>query len=264
MKDWINSMPDCLAVDMHGSVAALTLNRPDKRNALSDELVLGLQKFFDSMPAEVHAVVMQGQGGNFCAGLDLNELQETNMTQSFQTSKIGQRLNDTVQFSRVPVISVLKGAVIGGGLELAASTHVRVAEPSAYYALPEGTRGIFLGSGGSVRLPRIIGASAVIEMMLTGRVLDAQEAHDRMRLTHYLVEDGQGFEKALQIAEKITKNAPLANFAVIQAIPRIAEQDPASGLFTEMLMVGIAQDDDEAKKRLADFLLRKQGKVSKT
>jgi enoyl-CoA hydratase/carnithine racemase len=264
MKDWINSLPDCLAVDMHGAVAALTLNRPDKRNALSDELVLGLQKFFDSMPSEVHAVVMQGQGGNFCAGLDLNELQETNITQSFQTSKIGQRLNDTVQFSRVPVISVLKGAVIGGGLELAASTHVRVAEPSAYYALPEGTRGIFLGSGGSVRLPRIIGASAVIEMMLTGRVLDAQEAHHRMRLTHYLVEDGQGFEKALQIAEKITKNAPLANFAVIQAIPRIAEQDPAAGLFTEMLMVGIAQDDDEAKKRLADFLLRKQGKVSKT
>jgi enoyl-CoA hydratase/carnithine racemase len=114
-----------------------------------------------------------------------------------------------------------------------------------------------------VRLPRIIGASAVIEMMLTGRVLDAQEAHHRMRLTHYLVEEGNGLEKALVIAEKITKNAPLANFAVIQAIPRIAEQDPAAGLFTEMLMVGIAQDDDEAKKRLADFLLRKQGKVSK-
>jgi enoyl-CoA hydratase/carnithine racemase len=161
------------------------------------------------------------------------------------------------------VISVLKGAVIGGGLELASATHVRVAEPSAYYALPEGTRGIFLGSGGSVRLPRIIGASAVIEMMLTGRVLDAQEAHHRMKLTHYLVEEGEGFDKALALAEKITKNAPLANFAVIQAIPRIVEQDPAGGLFTEMLMVGIAQDDDEAKRRLADFLVRKQGKVSK-
>jgi hypothetical protein len=84
-----------------------------------------------------------------------------------------------------------------------------------------------------------------------------------MKLSHYLVEENQGFEKALQLAEKITKNAPLANFAVIQAIPRIVEQDPAGGLFTEMLMVGIAQDDDEAKRRLADFLLRKQGKVSK-
>jgi enoyl-CoA hydratase/carnithine racemase len=263
MNDWINSLPDCLAVEMRGNIAVLTLNRPEKRNALSDALVLGLQHFFDSIPSEVQAVVMQGAGGNFCAGLDLNELQETNITQSFHTSKIGQRLNDTVQFCRVPVISVLAGAVIGGGVELASATHVRVAEPSAYYALPEGTRGIFLGSGGSVRLPRIIGASAVIEMMLTGHVLDAQEAHNRMKLSHYLVEEGKGFDKAMGLAEKITKNAPLANFAVIQAIPRIVEQDPAGGLFTEMLMVGIAQDDDEAKRRLADFLLHKQGKVSK-
>jgi enoyl-CoA hydratase/carnithine racemase len=263
MKDWINSMPECLALEIRGTIAVLTLNRPDKRNALSEGLVLGLQFFFDTIPSEVQAVVMKGSGSNFCAGLDLNELQEINITQSFHTSKIGQRLNDSIQFCSVPVISVLNGAVIGGGLELASATHVRVAEPSAYYALPEGTRGIFLGSGGSVRLPRIIGASAVIEMMLTGRVLDAQEAHHRMRLTHYLVEEGEGFDKAITLAEKITKNAPLANFAVIQAIPRIVEQDPAGGLFTEMLMVGIAQDDDEAKRRLADFLVRKQGKVTK-
>jgi enoyl-CoA hydratase/carnithine racemase len=134
MKKWIDSMPDCLAIEMRGNIAVLTLNRPEKRNALSDALVLGLQHFFDSIPEEVQAVVMKGAGDNFCAGLDLNELQETNITQSFHTSKIGQRLNDTVQFSRVPVISVLKGAVIGGGLELASATHVRVAEPSAYYA----------------------------------------------------------------------------------------------------------------------------------
>lgn len=256
-------MPACLTVETRGSIAVLTLNRPEKRNALSDELVLGLQHFFDSIPSEVQAVIMKGEGGNFCAGLDLNELQETNIAQSFHTSKIGQRLNDSVQFCRVPVISVLSGAVIGGGLELASATHVRVAETSAYFALPEGTRGIFLGSGGSVRLPRIIGASSVIEMMLTGRVLDSEEAHNRMKLTHYLVDEGAGFDKALALAEKIIKNAPLANFAVIQAIPRIVEQDPAGGLFTEMLMVGIAQDDDEAKRRLADFLVRKQGKVGK-
>ena len=87
MKDWIDSMPDCLAVEMRGNIAVLTLNRPEKRNALSDALVLGLQQFFDSIPQEVQAVVMKGAGDNFCAGLDLNELQETNITQSFHTSK---------------------------------------------------------------------------------------------------------------------------------------------------------------------------------
>lgn len=260
---WPVALPDCVDVKRDGALAILTLNRMEKRNALSDALVLGLQTFFSSIPNDVQAVIMHGAGDNFCAGLDLNELKETDIAQSFETSQIGQRLNDMVQFCKVPVIAVLKGAVIGGGLELAAASHIRVAERSAYYALPEGTRGIFLGSGGSVRLPRLIGASTVMEMMLSGRVFDSQEAHDRLRLSHYLVDEGQGLAKALELAAKVTANAPLANFAIIQAIPRIVEQDPQAGLFTEMLMVGIAQDDDEAKRRLRDFLERKMNKVSR-
>jgi len=209
----------------------------------------------------VQGVIVHGSGDNFCAGLDLNELKESSVAESFHTAQIGQRLNDTVQFCKVPVVAVLYGAVIGGGLELAAAAHVRIAEKTAYYALPEGTRGIFVGSGGSVRLPRLIGAATVIEMMLSGHVYEAQEAHDRLRLSHYLVEPGTGLEKGIELARKIARNAPLANFAVIQAIPRIVEQDPQGGLFTEMLMVGIAQGDDEAKRRLRDFLERKEGKV---
>jgi len=260
-SNWPVPLPACVHVERRGSIAVLRLNRPEKRNALSDELVLGLQTFFSTIPADVHGVVMHGAGDNFCAGLDLNELKETNTAESFQTAIIGQRLNDTVQFCKVPVIAVLHGAVIGGGLELAAAAHVRIAEQGTYYALPEGTRGIFLGSGGSVRLPRLIGASTVIDMMLSGRVYEAAEAHQLLRLSQYLVDAGSGLERGIALAEKIAKNAPLANFAVIQAIPRIVEQDPSSGLFTEMLMVGIAQGDDEAKARLRDFLERKNGKV---
>jgi enoyl-CoA hydratase/carnithine racemase len=102
-----------------------------------------------------------------------------------------------------------------------------------------------------------------MEMMLTGRVYDAAEAHDRLRLTHYLVAGGQGLAQALTLAAKVAANAPLANFAILQALPRIVEQDPQAGLFTEMLMVGIAQDDDEAKRRLRDFLERKMNKVTR-
>jgi enoyl-CoA hydratase/carnithine racemase len=260
-NEWPVALPPCVQVQRHGAIAVLTLNRPDKRNALSDELVLGLQTFFSSIPSDVQGIVMHGAGDNFCAGLDLNELKETSVADSFETSQIGQRLNDAVQFCKVPVVAVLHGAVIGGGLELAAAAHVRVAETSAYYALPEGTRGIFLGSGGSVRLPRLVGASTVIEMMLTGHVYGADEGHQLLRLTHYLVEPGAGLAKGIELAEKIGRNAPLANYAIIQAIPRIVEQDPNAGLFTEMLMVGVAQGDDEAKRRLRDFLERKAGKV---
>jgi len=255
------ALPSCVQVEMRDTIAVVTLNRPEKRNSLSDELVLGLQTFFSSIPSHVQAVVMNGAGENFCAGLDLNELKESSVTESFETSKIGQRLNDTVQFCKVPVVAVLHGAVIGGGLELAAAAHVRVAETGAYYALPESTRGIFLGSGGTVRLPRLIGTSAVMEMMLTGRVYTAEEAHQLLRLTHYLVGPGEGLQRGIELAQKIASNAPLANFAIIQAMPRIAEQDPHGGLFTEMLMVGIAQGDDEAKRRLRDFLERKANKV---
>lgn len=260
---WPVALPPCVSVALDGQIAVLTLNRVAKRNALSDDLVLALQTFFSTIPATVQGVVVHGAGDNFCAGLDLNELKETNTVESFDTSIIGQRLNDTIQFCKVPVISVLHGAVIGAGLELAAATHIRVAEKTAFYALPEGTRGIFLGSGGSVRLPRLIGAATVIDMMLSGRVYEAHEAHTLLRLSQYLVEPGEGLAKGIELAKRVARNAPLANFSVIQAIPRIVEQDPHAGLFTEMLMVGVAQGDEEAKQRLRDFLDRNLDKVKR-
>jgi enoyl-CoA hydratase/carnithine racemase len=202
-------------------------------------------------------------GANFSTGPDLNELRETTVVENFRTSKIGQQLNDAVQFCTVPVIAVLQGAVIGGGFELAAAAPVRIAEPSAFYALPEGTRGIFLGSGGTARLPRLIGASTVIEMMLTGRACRASEGHQLLRFSHYLADERQGLRLATDLAEKIARNAPLANFAILQTIPRKAEQDPASILFTETLMVGIAQGDEEAKRRLRSFFDLKANKVTR-
>ncbi|MCR8547574.1 crotonase/enoyl-CoA hydratase family protein [Salipiger sp. P9] len=261
---WQAGLPECLSAETRGGIGILTLNRPAKRNALNDALVLGLETAFGNVPEEVRAIVLRGEGDHFCAGLDLNELREASMIESFHTSGIGQRLNNTLQFCRVPVVSVLHGAVIGGGLELAAASHLRVAEPSAFYGLPEGMRGIFVGSGGSVRLPRLIGAATVMDMMLTGRTYGAEEAHRDLRLTQYLVGPGEGLAKAMDLAERITRNAPLANFAITQALPRIVEQAPQEGLFTEMLMVSIAQNDEEAKRRLREFLVEKKNKVQRS
>lgn len=260
--NWPVGLPPCLSVERRKKIAILALNRPEKRNALSDELVLGLQSFFEGVPEDVQAIVLRGEGDHFCAGLDLNELKEP-VGVDFTTSMIGQRLNNTLQYCRVPIISVLHGAVVGGGLEIAAASHIRVAEKSAFYALPEGTRGIFLGSGGSVRLPRLIGVSAVMDMMLSGRVYNAEDAYNHLRLSQYLVDDGAGLESAVEIAEKVAENSKLSNFAIIQALPRIAENDPNTGLFTEMLMAAIAENDDDAKKRLREFLELKMNKVKK-
>jgi enoyl-CoA hydratase/carnithine racemase len=155
---------------------------------------------------------------------------------------------------------VLHGAVVGGGLELAAACHIRVAEASAYYALPEGSRGIFVGGGGSVRLTRLIGTSRMMDMMLTGHVYDAAEGQV-LGFSHYVVEPGTGLAKGLELAQRIAGNAPMTNFAVTHVLPRIAESDPASGYLTEALIAAIAQDGDEAKARLKAFLEKRAPKT---
>jgi enoyl-CoA hydratase/carnithine racemase len=261
-KKAIPDLPTSLAAEVDGDVAILRLNRPQKRNALDDVTVLGLESFFDALPGEAKAVLLVGEGDHFSAGLDLSELQERDIRDGIEHSRLWHRAFEKIQYGRVPVVAVLHGAVVGGGLELAAAAHVRVAERSAYYALPEGSRGIYVGGGGSVRLPRLIGVARMMDMMLTGRTYSAEEGL-AMGLTTYLVENGRGFERGLELAKRIAQNARLTNFAVLHALPRIAEMAPQSGFAVEALMSSIAQADPEAKARLNDFLEKRGPKVTR-
>jgi enoyl-CoA hydratase/carnithine racemase len=256
------TLPPTLAASRDGAVAILRLSRPQKRNALDDETVKGLRSFFADLDDDVRAVVLHGEGAHFSAGLDLGEVTgPTDLHRGILHSQMWHKAFHEIQFGRVPVFSALHGAVVGGGLELAASTHVRVAERSAYYALPEGQRGIFLGGGGAVRIPRLIGLPLVQDMMLTGRTLSADEGH-AAGISQYLVEDGQGLSRALALAHKAAGNAPMTNFAVLHALPQIAESNPAAGFFTESLMAAIAETTPEAQQRLRDFLEKRAAKVT--
>ena len=252
-----------LTLDVQGLVAHVRLNRPAKRNALNDALIAELHGTFISLPDSVRAVVLSGEGKHFSAGLDLSELSERSVAEGVMHSRSWHAAFEQVQFGRVPVIAVLHGAVVGGGLELAASAHIRVAEASSFYALPEGQRGLFVGGGGSARIPRLIGTSRMADMMLTGRVYDAAEGL-AIGLSQYVVEAGQGLAKAFALAEKIASNAPLSNFAVMHALPRIADMGQTEGLFTESLMAAIASGDHAAKDRMRAFLEGKAGKVGKS
>src|SRR2546423_3600514 len=207
---------ELLKVEKSGAVLTVGLNRPAKRNALNDGIILAIHDCFSNLPEGIGAVVIHGIGDHFSSGLDLSELTEHDATEGLRHSQMWHRVFDRIQYSRVPVIAALKGAVIGGGLELACAAHIRVAEPSAYFALPEGQRGIFVGGGGAVRLPRLIGAARMADMMLTGRVYGAEEGQ-ALGISHYLVDNGQGLAKGLELAGKIARNAPITNFAVIHA-----------------------------------------------
>jgi (methylthio)acryloyl-CoA hydratase len=256
----VTALPPTLRAERHGAVAVLTLNRPDKRNALDDQTVEGIETFFADLPEDVRAVVLAGAGEHFSAGLDLSELTERDVRAGVAHSRFWHRVFERIEFGSVPVVAVLHGAVVGGGLELAAAAHIRVAERSAFYALPETSRGIFVGGGGSVRLPSLIGTARMMDMMLTGRTLSADEGQ-AIGLTQYLVDTGEGLAKALALAEKIAGNAPFTNFAVMHVLPRIAQSDPAAGFVTEALAAAIAQGDDEAKSRLKAFLEKRGPKV---
>jgi (methylthio)acryloyl-CoA hydratase len=256
-------LPSSLIAEREDAVAILRLNRANKRNALDDETILGIEQFFTSLPDGVGAVLLAGEGEHFSAGLDLTELEERDIAQGIAHSSLWHRAFEKIQFGKVPVVAVLHGAVVGGGLELAAAAHVRVAERSAYYALPEGSRGIYVGGGGSVRLPRLIGVARMMDMMLTGRTYSAEEGQ-AFGLSTYLVEPGKGLAKGRELAQRIAGNAPLTNFAVMHALPRIAEMDPASGYAVEALMAAIAQADPDAKARLKDFLEKRAPKVTRS
>jgi enoyl-CoA hydratase/carnithine racemase len=256
------SLPKSLKVERRGVIAIVTLARPEKRNALNDTIVLGLERFFDTLPAGVKAVVLNAEGKHFSAGLDLSELKVLSTEDGVAHSRLWHRIFDKIEFGHVPVVTVMQGAVIGGGLELAAATHIRVADRSAYYALPEGSRGIFVGGGGSVRLPRLIGVSRMIDLMLTGRTYGAEEGQT-LGLSHYLVGEGEGLARGIEIAKRIAGNSPVSNFAIMNALPRIAEQDRASGFVMEALTAAVAQGSDEAKERIKAFLEKRAAKVER-
>jgi enoyl-CoA hydratase/carnithine racemase len=254
-------MTSLLDTCRRGPVTLLRLSRVAKRNALNPEMIAGIEMFFRRPPEDTRAIVLHADGDHFSAGLDLSSITATTPAAGIHHSRAWHRAFEQVEHGPVPVIVVLHGAVIGGGLELAAAAHIRVAERSAYYALPEGMHGIFVGGGGSVRIPRLIGTARMMDMMLTGRTYGAEEGAP-LGFSQYVVADGHGLAKGIELAERIAANAVLSNFAVIQALPRIARAEPETGLLMESLMAAIAESDDEAQARLNAFLEKRTAKVT--
>jgi (methylthio)acryloyl-CoA hydratase len=251
----VTALPTSLSLTGEGDVAVLTLTRPRKRNALDDETVRAIGAFFSAPPEWARAVVLTGDGEHFCAGLDLSQLKETSTFEGVRHSMMWHRAFAAIERGSLPVVAALHGAVIGGGLELALAAHVRVADTTAFYALPEGQHGLFVGGGASVRLPKLAGTHRMIDMMLTGRRLAAGDGQ-QLGISTYLTPAGSDVAEAIGIATRIAQNAPITNFAVLQALPRIAEAPTDSAYLLEALMVAVASGSEDAKSRMQAFLTR--------
>jgi len=239
---------------LEGPVAIIGLNRPDKRNAIDSAVIEALKLAVLRAGDEADAGVIHGNGTNFSAGLDLAELAE-------QMGKPRPRRRkphpwhttfDLIARGTVPFVAALHGPTIGGGLELAAAAHIRVADDSTLCGLPEGQRGIFVGGGGTVRIQRLIGYGAMADLMLTGRLLTAEEAL-AARLVQYVVPSGAGLPKAIEIATRIAGNTALFNWQIANVLPRINDLSHDDGLFLESLNAAMERPP-ESRERIRSFL----------
>jgi enoyl-CoA hydratase/carnithine racemase len=251
---------DYLTYELRGEVAVLGLNRPGKRNAISDAFIEELARAIRKAEADAKAGVIFGHGPHFCAGLDLAEHVHKTPFEGVFGSRRWHEVFGWLQNGRLPWFGALHGAVVGGGLELASALQVRVADETAFFALPEGQRGIFVGGGASVRTARLMGVARMTDMMLTGRSVDAVTA-ERWNLVQYVVPEGRALDLAVTLAGKAAANAEISNYAIINALPRIQDMSADNGLFVESFIASFTATSPEAQERLNDFLQKKAGKV---
>jgi (methylthio)acryloyl-CoA hydratase len=251
-----------LTLDYIGDVAVVGLNRPDKRNAISDAFIEELDATITQIEGKAKAAVIHGHGPHFCAGLDLAEHVKKSPFEGVHGSRRWHTVFGRIQRGKLPWFAALHGAVVGGGLELASSVHVRVADRSAFFALPEGQRGIFVGGGGSVRTARLMGVARMSDLMLTGRSVDADTA-ERWNMVNYVVDTGLALDTAVNLATKAATNAEISNYAVINALPRINDMGTDDGLFVESFIASFTATSPEAEERLNAFLTKRAAKVAR-
>jgi len=243
-------------------VWVVTLNRPTKRNALDSHTIDELVDFFSVAPrAGVRAIVLAGSGEHFCAGLDLIEHHQADRSPAdfMHLCLRWHEAFNKMEYGGVPIIAALQGAVVGGGLELASAAHIRVMDQTAYFALPEGQRGLFTGGGATIRVTDLVGKSRMIDMMLTGRVYQGQEAVDR-GFAQYIVE-GSSLEKAMELARKAAQNLPLSNFAICSAVSHLQNMSAMDAAYAEAVVAGVVNTQPEARARLAAFADKSAARV---
>ena len=251
---------EAISYELRGNIALIAIDRPSKRNAMNQAMFEALGKAAQRAQDEARVGIIYSRNENFSAGLDLAEHMGRTPIDGLHDSRAQHALLNLVEQGKIPFIAALQGATIGAGLEIAASAHIRVADATTYFALPEGKRGIFVGGGGSVRVARLLSVTRMVEMMLTSRVMKADEAL-AANLVNFVTTEGGALDKALELAYGIATNSPISNYAIINALPRIHDMSHDDGLFVESLMAAMTQTSPEAQAGLKQFIEKKADRL---
>ncbi|MDP9268867.1 MAG: enoyl-CoA hydratase-related protein [Acidobacteriota bacterium] len=245
-----------LLFEIKNAIAYVTINRPDKLNALNSQVMDDLNSAFTAIrdTAEVRAAILTGSGEKaFVAGADIGELNQHDPVSAKVATHKGQAVLNLIENLGKPVIACINGFALGGGCELAMACTIRLASENAKLGQPEVKLGIMAGYGGSQRLPRLVGTGIAMQLLLTGEMITAQEAH-RIGLVNEVVAQAELIARAEAIAQKIIANAPLAVQYTMEAVNHGMDMPLAEGLFLEAALFAVVAATEDKKEGTSAFL----------
>lgn len=241
-------------------IALITVNRPDKLNALNAETVRQLDRVLHSVRDDdsVRVIILTGSGGKaFVAGADIAELSRMGPIEGVSVSRAGQATFRMMETMPKPVIGAINGFALGGGLELALACHIRIASSHAKFGLPEVKLGIIPGYGGTVRLPRLVGRGRALELMLTGEMIDADEAY-RIGLVNSVTEPDDLLDRARELARKMIANGPIAIALALESVDRGMSTTLDDAQILESRLFGLLASTDDMREGMKAFLEKRK------
>lgn len=249
-----------LLYEVKDSIAIVTINRQDKLNALNHQTMTELKQLFSSIKNDdaVNVVIVTGAGEKaFVAGADISELNKLNSIAGKEFAESGQAVFNMIEKLGKPVLAAVNGFALGGGCELAMACHIRLASEKAKFGQPEVNLGIIPGYGGTQRLPRLINTGRALEYILTGDMIDANEAL-RIGLVSKVYSAEELMAKALEMAGKIASKGQVAVRMVVDAVAAGNELSERDGLNYEASLFSISCSTDDFKEGTKAFLEKRK------
>ena len=246
---------ECLTFDVADRVATITINRPDKLNALNATTIAELGNAIDEVRTrqDIGGIILTGAGRAFVAGADISELSTQSPFLAKGRARAGQDVFRRFETCPKPVIAAVNGFALGGGCELAMACHVRIASEHAKFGQPEVKLGLLPGYGGTQRLPRLVGKGRALQLLLTGEMIDAEEAY-RIGLVNRVVHAAELLGTAQMMMKQMLANAPLALALCIEAVDRGTEMSLEAGLMLETNHFGLLASTEDMREGTRAFL----------
>jgi len=254
---------ETIAVQISDRVATITVNRPDKLNALNDRVIAELGEAIDSVVGDsaVGGVILTGAGRAFVAGADISELEKHGAVSAKRLAQTGQDVFRRFETSPKPVIAAVNGFALGGGCELAMACHIRIASEFAKFGQPEVKLGLIPGYGGTQRLPRLVGRGRALQLLLTGEMIDANEAY-RIGLVNRVVPAAELLGAAAEMMRTMLANAPVAVANLIEAVNRGYDATLDDALTLEATAFGLLAATDDKREGTRAFLEKRAARFT--